>query len=163
MLAHHVILADDCGIVRHELSRIIKERPDVRSIAEVWTPSKLLELVRSIQPYVRILATPMPGPITLEGFRALILCRDERRDSSPCVMELARERYSLGEDRDGEILRAIDRICDGGIYIVYMSPAFFNRLSGLTDLFRTAWLSRDQSSQRSSEEANASTADLHFS
>ena len=170
MLAYHVILADDRVIVRHELNRIIAGKRNMKNIVDVWTPTKFREFVETVRPHVKIvgsraglLATPMPGLMPLEEFKTLILCKDDSGHDCPSALESVHERYFREEHGDKEILKAIERVCYGGVYIFYLSPAFFNRLSLLTNQSHAAWQPPDQSSRMSSEETSASTTPSYFS
>lgn len=152
MLAYHVIIADDRLLVNHDLNRIMKEKRDLEAIAEVWDRPRLLEFVNSIQPHTIALAPSIPGLMPVEEFNVLVLSRDERRCSFPCGLELAYERYSLQENADSEILRAIERMIDGGIYIFYISRTLFHRVPDWTNRSPGAWPSIDQSSRMASRE-----------
>lgn len=152
MLAYHVIIADDRLMVNDELNRIMKEKRGLEAIAEVWDRPRLLEFVNSIQPHTIALAPSMPGLMPVEEFNVLVLARDERKSSFPCGLEFAYERYSLQENADSEIIRAIERMISGGIYIFYISRTFFHRLSGWNNRSPGAWPSIDQSSQMASRE-----------
>lgn len=170
MLINHVILAEDRVMVRRELSRILEEKRHIQNMVGVWTPTTFREFVEMVCPHVKILrhavgamAIPMPGLMPLEEFKTLIVCRDESRDDFPCALESLHERHSLAEHGDKEILRAIERICYGGVYVFYLSPVFFNRLSLVSSQFHKASQSTYQPRPMPWEESNPSTTATCFS
>ena len=125
-----VLVADDHGIVREGLRRLIESEEDVRVCSEAGDGREVLEQVEKHQPDVVVLDITMPrlgGLETLERLRSkhqnvkvILLSVHGDPPFIQSAISLGADGYVLKNGRAGEIVTAIRAVIKGGSYF---SPA----------------------------------------
>ncbi len=125
-----VLVADDHGIVREGLRRLLEAEEDFQVVGEASDGREVLEAVERHDPQIVVLDITMPllgGLETLEQLRAkhpgvkvilLSVHGDSRFIQS--AIALGADGYILKDGRAGEIVTAIREVMQGGSYF---SPA----------------------------------------
>jgi DNA-binding NarL/FixJ family response regulator len=125
-----ILIADDHGIVREGLRRLLESEPELEVCAEASDGTEVLEGVERLKPDVVILDISMP---TLGGLETLERLRAKHPDvkvillsvhgNSPLVQSavaLGADGYVLKNARATEIVAAVSAVTKGGSYF---SPA----------------------------------------
>jgi DNA-binding NarL/FixJ family response regulator len=87
-----VIIADDHGLVRDGLRRMLESTPDIRVVGEAETGDQVVAAVARERPDVVVLDVAMPGPGFLEVLRAL---REDHPHTHTVVLSAhAEEEYA---------------------------------------------------------------------
>jgi DNA-binding NarL/FixJ family response regulator len=125
-----VLVADDHGIVREGLRRLLEAEEDVRVCAEASDGREVLEQVENHNPEVVVLDITMPrlgGLETLERLRAkhpavkvILLSVHGDPPFIQSAISLGADGYVLKNGRAGEVISAIRAVLKGGSYF---SPA----------------------------------------
>lgn len=123
----HLLLADDHGILRAGLRRLLSEMPEVAAIEEAEDAQRVLELVRARHWDVVLLDLDMPGPSALDVLKRI---RSEHPETAVLVLSMyPEERFALRALKAGaagyvnkqsaaqQLLTAIRLVADGGTYI----------------------------------------------
>ncbi len=131
--AHHmisIIVADDHGIVREGLRRLLESEPDLKVCGEAEDGRQVLEVVEQSQPDIVILDITMPrmgGLETLERLRTdypktkvILLSVHNDPPFIQSAVGLRADGYVLKNGRAGEIVTAVRDVMKGGSYF---SPA----------------------------------------
>ena len=121
-----ILVADDHGIVREGIRRLLEAEPDLRVCAEAADGREAIEQIEKNEPDVVILDIGMPG---LGGLEALgrIRARHPKmkailfsvREDSPLIQSavaLRADGYVLKSGRPGEIIAAVRAVTTGGSY-----------------------------------------------
>jgi two-component system response regulator NreC len=121
-----VLVADDHGIVREGLRRLLESEPDLKVAGEAGDGREVLEQVELHQPEVVVLDITMPrlgGLETLERLRAKhpkvkVVLLSVHSDSPfiQSAISLGADGYVLKNGRAGEIVTAIRAVTRGGSY-----------------------------------------------
>jgi two-component system, NarL family, invasion response regulator UvrY len=131
-----VLLADDHGVVREGIRRLLEERNGFTVVAEAGTVPDLLAELRKTPIDVLILDIGMPGPGIVETLRqikaiqprarALVLTAYPETDYAVRVLRAGAAGY-LTKDRSLEqLIDAIRRVHRGGMYV---SPSLGEELA----------------------------------
>lgn len=125
-----IVIADDHGIVREGLRRLLESEPDFTVVGEAADGREVLERVSSLRPDVVVLDITMPrlgGLETLERLRAehpgtKVILLSVHGDSPfiQSAIALGADGYVLKTGRVAEIVTAIRETTRGGSYF---SPA----------------------------------------
>jgi DNA-binding NarL/FixJ family response regulator len=120
------LIADDHGIVREGLRRILESEPDIRVCAEASDGREALEGVEEHRPDVVILDITMPrlgGLETLEKLRAehpavkvILLSMHGDPSFIESAIALGVDGYLLKDGRAGEVIAALRAVMKGGSY-----------------------------------------------
>jgi len=136
-----VILADDHGVVREGIRRLLEERNGITVVAEVGTVSDLLHELHKAPADVLVLDISMPGPGVVEtlrqvkaiqpGARSLVLTAHPEADYAVRVLRAGAAGY-LTKDRSLEqLVDAIRQVYRGGMYVSpSLGEALAARLGG---------------------------------
>jgi two-component system response regulator NreC len=125
-----IVVADDHGIVREGLRRLLESEPDLKVCGEAADGREVLEQVVSTRPDVVVLDITMPrlgGLETLERIRSehketKVVLLSVHSDSSfiQSAISLGADGYVLKNGRAAEIVTAVREVMNGGSYF---SPA----------------------------------------
>lgn len=136
-----VILADDHGVVREGIRRLLEERNGITVVAEAAGGPELLAELRRTPTDVLVLDIAMPGPGIVEILRqvkaiqprarSLVLTAHPESDYAIRVLRAGAAGY-LTKDRSLEqLIEAIRRIYRGGMYVTSsLGEALAARLGG---------------------------------
>ena len=134
MNAYRVILADKHAALRQGLRRVLAEQPDLEITAETAEGLELLRLLSSSAagPLTVILDPSLPNLPKTEPIRTikathpetkvLILSTHEDEEYLTRALSSGAEGYLMVETIDKELLRAIETIREGKVYV---SPSRF--------------------------------------
>ena len=121
-----VLIADDHGIVREGLRRLLESEPDIVVCAEASDGREALELVARHRPGLVILDISMPrlgGLETLERLRAehpgvkvILLSMHGDPTFIQSAVTLGVDGYILKDGRAGEVIAAVQAVMKGGSY-----------------------------------------------
>jgi two-component system, NarL family, invasion response regulator UvrY len=122
-----VILADDHGVVREGIRRLLEERSGISVVAEAGSVPELLAELRQTPTDVLVLDIAMPGPGIVETLRqvktiqprarSLVLTAHPESDYAVRVLKAGAAGY-LTKDRSLEqLVEAIRRVYRGGMYV----------------------------------------------
>ena len=121
-----ILIADDHGIVREGLRRLLESEPDIKVCAEASDGREALELVAKEQPSLVILDITMPrlgGLETLERLRAehpdvkvILLSMHGDPQFIRSAVTLGVDGYILKDGRAGEVVAAVRAVLRGGSY-----------------------------------------------
>jgi DNA-binding NarL/FixJ family response regulator len=121
-----VVIADDHGIVREGLRRLLEAEGDIRVVAEAADGNELLDQVEKEKPHVVILDITMPrlgGLETLErlrkrhpSVRAVLLSMHGDPPFVQTAVALGADGYLLKNGPAGEIIEAVRAVVKGGSY-----------------------------------------------
>lgn len=125
-----ILIADDHGIVREGLRRLIEAEPDFSVCAEAHDGQEVLEMVEQYAPEVVVLDITMPklgGLETLErlrvkhrGIKVILLSVHSDPPFIQSAVSLGADGYVLKNGKVGEVVSAIRAVTRGGSYF---SPA----------------------------------------
>lgn len=125
-----ILIADDHGIVREGLRRLIEAEPDFSVCAEALDGQEVLEMVEQYEPEVIVLDITMPklgGLETLErlrvkhrGIKVILLSVHSDPPFIQSAVSLGADGYVLKNAKVGEVVSAIRAVTRGGSYF---SPA----------------------------------------
>jgi len=121
-----VLVADDHGIVREGLRRLLESEPDLKVSGEARDGREVLEQMEAHQPQVVILDITMPqlgGLETLERLRSkypetkvILLSVHGDPPFIQSAISLGADGYVLKNGRAAEIVTAIREVMNGGSY-----------------------------------------------
>lgn len=122
-----LILCDDHGLVRAGLRRVLEDTPGMEVIAEAGTGEEVIELVRTHTPDIILMDVNMPGIGGLEATRRILQRYPEVRiiaismyvdEPYPSrLLSLGARGYLSKDSAADEVVTAIRRVADGGVYI----------------------------------------------
>jgi two-component system, NarL family, response regulator NreC len=122
-----VILADDHGVVREGLKRLIDAEPDMVVVGEASDGAEAVEKALMLSPDVAVLDVSMAGVNGAEATRQLRVCCPATRILALTVHEdtsYLRELldagafgYVLKRAASDELIRAIRAVASGGVYV----------------------------------------------
>lgn len=125
-----IVVADDHGIVREGLRRMLEAEPDLKVCGEAENGTEVLEAVSRSHPDIVVLDITMPGVGGLETLERLRSDHPDTKvillsvhDDPPLVQSaigLRADGYVLKDGRAAEIVTAIREVMRGGSYF---SPA----------------------------------------
>ena len=126
MRTYHIVLADDHGLVRQGLKRILEENADLKVVGEAGDGLELLNLFKKVTPHMVILDISMPNLRGLEaireikivhpGVKVLMLTMHKEKEYISQAMSAGADGYFLKKDLDTELFLAIEKIRRGEIY-----------------------------------------------
>jgi DNA-binding NarL/FixJ family response regulator len=121
-----VLIADDHGIVREGLRRLLESEPDIKVCAEASDGREALEMVEKHEPSLVILDITMPrlgGLETLERLRAehpvvkvILLSMHGDPQFIRSAATLGVDGYVLKNGRASEVIDAVRAVMKGGSY-----------------------------------------------
>ncbi len=122
-----VLIAEDHGLVRAGLRRIIDECEDIEVVAEAESGTQVLAEIRAFRPDVAVIDLTMPG---LDGFEVLSQLREAAPDLPVLVLTMhEEEQYVVRAIREGakgyvtkrsapeQLVQAIRKVHAGGLYL----------------------------------------------
>jgi DNA-binding NarL/FixJ family response regulator len=136
-----ILLADDHGVVREGIRRLLEERNGFVVVDEAGTVPELLTKLGEVEADVVILDVAMPGPGIVETLRqvkalraqirCLVLTAYPEADYAVRVLRAGAAGY-LTKDRSLEqLVEAIRRVYRGGVYVSpSLGEALATRLGG---------------------------------
>ena len=120
------LIADDHGIVREGLRRLLESEPDIRVCAEATDGREALELAEEHRPDLVILDITMPrlgGLETLErlrakhpGLKVILLSMHGDPTFIESAVALGVDGYILKDGRGSEVIAAVRAVLKGGSY-----------------------------------------------
>jgi DNA-binding NarL/FixJ family response regulator len=117
------LIADDHGIVREGLRRLLESEPDIQVCAEASDGREALELVEEYRPGLVILDITMPRLGGLERLRAehpevkvILLSMHGDPTFIESAVALGVDGYILKNGRAGEVIAAVRAVMKGGSY-----------------------------------------------
>jgi len=136
---YRIVLAEDHVLVREGIKKIIEAFADLQVVGEAGDGLQLLEILQNLTVNMVILDISMPHLPGLEaareikkrypGIKILILTMHKKKEYLNDAIAAGADGYLLKEDAPKELLKAIERIRQG---MIYVSPL----LSGeLVDLY----------------------------
>lgn len=138
MDTYTIVLADDHAMFREGIRKIIERIEDVSVSAEVNDGLELLELLKTSRPNMVILDISMPNLRGLEAIREikksypqvkiLVLTMHKKREFIRQALRDGADGFLLKEDAGGELIRAVQAIRKGGMYL---SPLLSSVLTSL--------------------------------
>lgn len=127
MKAYEIIIADDHAMVRHGIRRIIEENKRLKVVGEAADGLGLMNILKRIQPDLVILDISMPYLRGLEAAReikslyrdikVLILTMHKNQWYMQQTLATGCDGYLLKEDAGDQLVKAIERIRDNGIFV----------------------------------------------
>ena len=135
---YNIVLAEDHGLVREGIKKIIEAIPGLRVVGEVGDGLELLELLKGLQVDMVILDITMPSLPGIEATReikkaypavkVLILTMHKKKEYLDNAIAAGVDGYLLKEDAPKELLTAMDTIREG---MIYVSPLLSSDLANL--------------------------------
>lgn len=135
---YDIVLAEDHGLVREGIKKIIEAIPGLRVVGEVGDGLELLELLKGLQVDMVILDITMPSLPGIEATReikkaypavkVLILTMHKKKEYLNNAIAAGVDGYLLKEDAPKELLTAMDTIREG---MIYVSPLLSSDLANL--------------------------------
>ncbi len=127
MESYNIVLADDHVLIREGLKRILEDKTDYKVIGEAQDGLQLLALLKQLTPQLIILDISMPN---LRGLEAICEIKTANPEIKILVLTVHREQeyliqaistgaqgYLLKEDSNEELIRAIEVIRQGKIFL----------------------------------------------
>lgn len=146
-----LLIVDDHPIFRRGLREIIGERPDFRIVGEASDGDTGIRLVAERKPDIVLLDIDMPQS------NGLVMARALNRNNSPArivfltmyrdeeifnaAMDLGVKAYVLKENAADDILKALEKVADGGMFI---SESLFELGKKRRDRVQSLLLSKPQ-------------------
>jgi DNA-binding NarL/FixJ family response regulator len=146
-----LLIVDDHPVFRRGLREIIQERPDFKIVGEASDGNTGIRLVADRKPDIVLLDIDMPQ---LNG---LVMARALTRNNSPArivfltmyrdeeifnaAMDLGVKAYVLKENAADDILKALEKVADGGTFI---SESLFDLGKKRGDRVQSLLLSKPQ-------------------
>ena len=129
MAPYRIVLADHYAPLRQDLKRILWEKSDIEVIGEAGDGLELMNLLSlsKLAPHMVILDPSIPNLQGTEAIRkvkaihpdvkVLILSMHKDKEYLSQAISHGAEGYLVKEAVDKELLPAIDRIRQGGVYV----------------------------------------------
>ena len=138
MDAYTIVLADDHAMFREGIKKIIERIEDTLISGEVNDGLELLELLKRSNPNLVILDISMPNLRGLEAIReikrtypqvkVLVLTMHKKKEFIRQALRDGADGFLLKEDAGGELIRAVQTVRNGGMYL---SPLLSSLLMSL--------------------------------
>jgi DNA-binding NarL/FixJ family response regulator len=122
-----IVLADDHVMLRNGIKKIIEESDDMEVVAETGDGIELLNLLKNINPHMIILDISMPNLRGTEAaheikmlypeIKIVFLTMHKKKEYLYHALSAGADGYLLKEDTGQELLTAISKIRQGGIYL----------------------------------------------
>lgn len=122
-----IILAEDHSLVREGIKKIIESFADLAVVGEAADGMQLLELMKGLAAHMVILDISMPHLPGIEATReikkrypevkVLILTMHKKKEYLNDALLAGADGYLLKEDAPKELLNAIHKIRQGGVYV----------------------------------------------
>ena len=138
MDAYTIVLADDHAMFREGIKKIIERIEDALISGEVNDGLELLELLKRSNPNLVILDISMPNLRGLEAIReikrtypqikVLVLTMHKKKEFIRQALRDGADGFLLKEDAGGELIRAVQTVRNGGMYL---SPLLSSVLTSL--------------------------------
>ena len=133
MNTYRVVLADDHAIFRKGIRKVLESTGNIEVVGEAQDGMGLLKLMREQTPHMVILDVPMPDFRGIEiaqviktinpEVKVLILAEYKSRSQVHQAVSVGADGYLLKEDKDTELLLAIEKIRMGKSYLSPLLPA----------------------------------------
>jgi RNA polymerase sigma factor (sigma-70 family) len=130
-----IFLADDHSIVRDGLRLILDDIPGYELVGESGDGKETLELVEKLKPDITILDISMPTMNGIDVARKLkkyvpetsiiILSRHDNELYVKQLMEYGVKGYVLKDDAGDDLIRAVDEVSKGNIYLSPKLTTYF--------------------------------------
>jgi DNA-binding NarL/FixJ family response regulator len=127
MNVYGIVLADDHVMLRNGIKKIIDESDDMEVVAETGDGLELLNLLKNINPHMIILDISMPNLRGIEvaheikmlypEIKIVFLTMHKKKEYLYHALSAGADGYLLKEDTGEELLTAITKIRQGGIYL----------------------------------------------
>jgi DNA-binding NarL/FixJ family response regulator len=138
MIMYKIVLAEDHVLVREGIKKIIEALPGFAVVGEVGDGAELLRLLKKLPVDMVILDISMPSLPGIEVTReikqayptvkVLILTMHKKKEYLHNAMASGVDGYLLKEDAPKELLKAIEKIRQGEVYV---SPLLASDLANL--------------------------------
>jgi DNA-binding NarL/FixJ family response regulator len=135
---YRIVIADDHPLIRQGIRKIIEENPNHEVVGEVGDGLALLDFLKEIKADLVVLDISMPNLRGLEAIsevykicpeiKILMLTMHKSEKYLCSALSLGANGYLLKEDSDSELLPAIEKVKQGGLYV---SPYFEGRIDPL--------------------------------
>jgi DNA-binding NarL/FixJ family response regulator len=127
MGAYRIVLADDHGMFRRGIRKILEEQDGIEIVGEASDGIELLKLLKKVTTHMVILDISMPNMRGIEatseikninsGIKVLILTMHTDRDYLYHAVSAGAEGFLLKQDADSELFSAIKEIRQGRTYV----------------------------------------------
>lgn len=122
-----VLLADDHVLIRRGLKKILDGQPSLQVIGEASDGLELLDFLQDRCPDIILLDISMPNLRGIEAIpqvkklcpqvKILVLTMHSSKEFLASAIRAGADGYALKEDTDTELLSAIQKCLDGGLYV----------------------------------------------
>ena len=136
MTDYGIVLADDHVMLRNGIKKIIEESDNMAVVAETGNGIELMNLLKDINPNMIILDISMPDLRGIEAaheikmlypeIKIVFLTMHKKKEYLYHALTAGADGYLLKEDTGEELLTAITKIRQGG---VYLSPVLSKELT----------------------------------
>ncbi|MEL7568921.1 MAG: response regulator transcription factor [Dehalobacterium sp.] len=145
MPPYKIVLADQQGLFRQGIRRIIEEQEHFKIVGEAGDSSSLIRIANDLKPHLLIIDAYLPYIGGIDAFREISrTCHDTKclfltgqRDLLQYALLSGANGYLLKQDPDVELIRAIKAIQEGNRYISRLLSDYIGDLlstGGKTDL-----------------------------
>jgi DNA-binding NarL/FixJ family response regulator len=124
---YRIVLADDHGVVREGMKRMIEEKTDLTVVGEAGDGLELLGLLENLATDLVVMDISMPNLRGIEATRelkrirpevkVLILTIHKDRDLVYQAISAGAEGFMVKEDTATGLFSAIEKIRQGGVYV----------------------------------------------
>ena len=122
-----ILIADDHPVFRTGIKQVIKAKTDFQIILEAETGQQALDIILDKQPQIAVLDIQMPGMTGLQiaekleklNLRTKIILLTMLDDEKIFLkaLDLGVKGYILKESTENEIVSAIKKVTEGGLYL----------------------------------------------
>ena len=122
-----IVLAEDHGIVREGIKRLIHAEDDMEVVGEAVDGDETLLTIRTSQPDVVVVDVSMPKmngiqvtrQLTKDGATVRVLALTVHEDAGYAreMVDAGAHGYVLKRAAPAELIRAIRKVADGGVYL----------------------------------------------
>jgi DNA-binding NarL/FixJ family response regulator len=158
-----IFLADDHSIVRDGLRLILDDIPEYELVGESGDGKETLELVEKLKPDITVLDISMPTMNGIDVARRLrkyvpetsiiILSRHDNELYVKQLLEYGVKGYVLKDDAGDDLIRAVDEVSKGNIYLspkltTYFVQDYIHSEKTISDAVRESPLSKLSARER---------------
>jgi DNA-binding NarL/FixJ family response regulator len=122
-----ILLADDHGVVREGIKRLLSDQPDMQVVAEASDGTEVVRCVQAIRPDLVMMDLSMPGTSGVEATMLVkAACPDTKvlaltvHEDAAYLREFLRagaSGYLLKRAPTEELVRAVRVVAEGGLYV----------------------------------------------
>jgi DNA-binding NarL/FixJ family response regulator len=125
--ATSVLIVDDHPLVRSGLKQLIDEEPDLQTVGEAGTPTRALDIVRTVRPDVVIVDLALGAESGLElvrtvaavhpNIRILVLSMHDEMLFAERALRAGAHGYIMKDEAVREVVNAVRRVAAGKTYV----------------------------------------------